>query len=934
IYSLDYGNLGTGTLTIDDRIIYPIGNQFLFTVESSPEVIFNAIIKVEYSQGFYKNNFLETLNLTKTQSGVSNGGLFQIGVVENNWNEQELALWIKSIKNGSSYFFPSELAMSITIGGQQYNISDYSLGIGRFSLMGFSKEQILNAVIETSLPVNFTVLLSVQYARLVSYEILGSLSYAIVEEPTIYGPAQYNSDLGYYLKTIDTTLLDADEYTVRFSISKEHYSSSVKDFDLIVLNRLTLLNQSSEFFRKIESVYVKDAVNFTFVYTDALKGTKIANLKIQYYIWERYDKFGNVVENGYGDIISTTDNTYILDFNTESRIVGEYFLIIALDKDNYDRKNAMIILNIKKREIGEPILSDNFQNRKASIVKGKTVAIRLFLTDPTKGDSWLNNATVTLTITSNVYSFTFVGNGTYEFNLPTYNINAFFASVTLTGTINITKEDYISQEFEIIIVVEMEQIFPGIPTFYFLLVLSITLALVGSIAGYGVYRYIKIPTFVRKVREMKKTIKKGKKVSESLMYSNKEAFIVEKVNNYWKTLGLSLAEILNIKTEKPKIEKLQKGLREPGKVHDLKPVGLVLMKWDERIGTEILAKYPEETVISEKTCMQIYSTHEYSAEKGIITLAVGSLNILSYYTGPELGYYLLLILNFGDDPDLYEGGIADVLRGLLENLEDDSYQALMPIYFQRLSLYPSLSNEELLVINYQDDAKRMIIESLRDVGVISKSELVILFKDKYTETFVDLEVVLSDLLKKGIIKQVSVKGLPSELIVLVNDIFMLRIPPTELFEDPIKCGLPTQFKKEYIDKVKDFFKNYNPSDEDNLNVVKILSDPQVNLTLRLLRTSIITRQELEKLKAKGVIDPYAVLKSLWDSQMITVFRDEVKNEYYALLTDFYIDLIFPKYLLKIIKKSYEQKSIAEKALIEYLEILEDTYYDIKAEEKQ
>ena len=27
------------------------------------------------------------------------------------------------------------------------------------------------------------------------------------------------------------------------------------------------------------------------------------------------------------------------------------------------------------------------------------------------------------------------------------------------------------------------------------------------------------------------------------------------------------------------------------------PVGLVVMKWDERVGTEILAKYPEEIVI-------------------------------------------------------------------------------------------------------------------------------------------------------------------------------------------------------------------------------------------------------------------------------------------------------------------------------------------------
>ena len=59
------------------------------------------------------------------------------------------------------------------------------------------------------------------------------------------------------------------------------------------------------------------------------------------------------------------------------------------------------------------------------------------------------------------------------------------------------------------------------------------------------------------------------------------------------------------------------------------------MKWDERIGTEILAKYPEETTVSEKTLMQIYSTHEYSGEKGIITLNTGVLNIITYYNRHE-----------------------------------------------------------------------------------------------------------------------------------------------------------------------------------------------------------------------------------------------------------------------------------------------------------
>jgi hypothetical protein len=623
-----------------------------------------------------------------------------------------------------------------------------------------------------------------------------------------------------------------------------------------------------------------------------------------------------------------------LDFNTEARFVGEYFLIIALEKDNYDRKNGLIILTIRKREIGEPILSDNFQNRRTSVIKGKTVPIQIILTDPTKGNSWLLNATITLTIRGNIYNFTHIGNGTYIFNFPTNNINAFFASNTLIGIINITKEDYISQEFNIVIVVEMEQIFPGVPTFYFLLILSLVGALVGSIVGYKVYQNAKIPAFVRKVREVKKAIKKGKNVDESLLYRDKEAFIVERVSHRWKNLDMSLAEILNIKIEKVKKgKKLQKRTSDITKVHEFSPIGLVLMKWNERIGTEILAKYPDETLISEKTCMQVYSTHEYSGEKGTITLSVGPLNIVSYYTGPEQSYYLLLILDLEDDPDLYEGGMADVLRDLLENVEDDSYKKLMPSYFQRLSLYPSFSEEEILALTYQDDAKRMIIENLRDTGIISKSELVIWFKDKYIEKFIDLEATLSDLLKKGFIKQISVKGLLSDLIVLINDIFILRVPPLELLEDPINRGLPTQFITEYKDIVKKFFQSYIPSKEDNLKIVKILSNPQIHLTLRLLRNSIVSRQELEKLKVKGITDPYDVVKTLWDNKLIAVFRDDMKKEYYALISDFYIDLIFPKYLLKVIKTSYDQKSIAKKALIEYLEILEDVYYNLKSEEK-
>jgi len=363
------------------------------------------------------------------------------------------------------------------------------------------------------------------------------------------------------------------------------------------------------------------------------------------------------------------------------------------------------------------------------------------------------------------------------------------------------------------------------------------------------------------------------------------------------------------------------------------PVGLVVMKWDERVGTEILAKYPEEIIVTDKTLMQVYSTHEYSGESGMISLMVGSLNIASYYTGPEKGYYILLLLNLDDDPDSYEGGLIDVSRIILQNLEDEAYTKLIPSLFQRLSVYPTLNNEQRLAITYQDEIKRMIINRLRDEGVVSKSELMVWLKDKYRQGFVDLEGVLIELIKRELIKEASVKGMPSELIFLIHDLLMLRVPPVQLLKDPADRGLPAKLAEDYRMEVKKFFQSYHPSEQDNLRVIDIIINPQVYETLRLLRTAIVTKNDLEKLKKKGVEDVDEVLKMLWECQMIQVFQDEMNNEYYALLSDFHLDLIFPKYLLNVIKSEYDRKSKAEQVLVEYLNVLEDTYLSIKSAPK-
>jgi hypothetical protein len=227
----------------------------------------------------------------------------------------------------------------------------------------------------------------------------------------------------------------------------------------------------------------------------------------------------------------------------------------------------------------------------------------------------------------------------------------------------------------------------------------------------------------------------------------------------------------------------------------------------------------------------------------------------------------------------------------------------------------------------------MIINRLRDEGVVSKSELMVWLKDKYKSGFVDLEGILIDLVKRELVKETSVKGMASELIFIIKDILMLRLPPTKLLKDPSSRGLPSQLVDDYRTECKKFFQNYKPSEVDNLKLSEILIDPQTYETLRLLRTSIVTRNDLEKLKKKGVDDVDEVLRKLWETQMIQVFQDKQNNEYYGLLTDFHVELIFPKYLLNVIKTQYEQKSKADDVLVEYLDVLEDTFQSTKEKAK-
>lgn len=363
------------------------------------------------------------------------------------------------------------------------------------------------------------------------------------------------------------------------------------------------------------------------------------------------------------------------------------------------------------------------------------------------------------------------------------------------------------------------------------------------------------------------------------------------------------------------------------------PIGLILMRWDPKISTDIVSKFPEELTVTEETLMQIYAAHEYTAEPGMISLMVGHLNIASYYTGGDKPLYIILLLNLDDDPDAYEGGLADISRIIIQNYEAQAYLEMVPFLFQRLSAYPHLDEEQALALTYEDEINRLLINRLRDEGVVSKSELKVWLKEKYYRGFFDIDGILIELIKKEIIKEASVKGMPSELIFLINDIFTIRGPPTEIMREPVERGLPESLIATYQSEIRKFFQSYHPTEEDNLKLITILTDPQLYEILKLLRTSIVTRNSLEKLRKKGVDDVDDGIKKLLEYNIIHVFHNGQGKEYYALLSDFHISLVYPRYILNMILHQYDVKSKSNGVLLEYLNVLEETYRPYKSKTK-
>ncbi len=364
-------------------------------------------------------------------------------------------------------------------------------------------------------------------------------------------------DDSYYTFELDLSLANADTYFLEISAILENYSTQENFYFLEVKPRTTNINGVEKLILITKNINVDEDEGyiFTFEYNDTLKvpTQRIGDLDTYSYFWYKLDDDGNPITAASEDtdLIATDDNRYVLDFDTENQAVGSYKLIVTLEKQNYETSSAIIDLKINLRIFDVDLSAKGLKDDQVNLVKGDKIEFEIELIDEASGEK-IRDAKVTLEIGDDEFDFDEDDPGIYTYTFDTEKFEAFFTSQTLTGEIIIKKDNYDTENLDITIVIEMEEVYPGIPTFYFIMVIGAIAAVAGSLSAYRYIQIARIPKFVKKARAMKKAIKAKKEIPDSALTDLKNEMILKQFGTEWEEIGLSLSDILGIKAKKPK----------------------------------------------------------------------------------------------------------------------------------------------------------------------------------------------------------------------------------------------------------------------------------------------------------------------------------------------------------------------------------------------
>ncbi len=362
------------------------------------------------------------------------------------------------------------------------------------------------------------------------------------------------------------------------------------------------------------------------------------------------------------------------------------------------------------------------------------------------------------------------------------------------------------------------------------------------------------------------------------------------------------------------------------------PIGMILWEWDTRSGANTLGLWPKNIEFTNKTLMQLYSQHLYSAKADVVSMYIGSLNILSLWTGSIHNYFLTLILKQDEDAESYTDIITDIMYYLIPYIEQDTYKEILPFMYQRFEEYTDTSEEQRRAIIYSNELNRSIITFLQEEGIYYKEELKIWLNDHLNKSTFNFDLAIDRLSQNDYIKIASVKNVEGTYLFLLNDSVIMRAPPIDIYQknDMVK---EKSMKEQIVENIREYFTYYQPNERDNLQIVDFMCQTDYYKVINYLRKTHMNTDTLSKITLHQNSDIHKIITDLVNNDIINSIKTKNGEEIYYLKTDIIIDNILPKFMMKNIYHMTRDNKKNKALIHEYIKILKESYLHEKNAQK-
>jgi hypothetical protein len=353
------------------------------------------------------------------------------------------------------------------------------------------------------------------------------------------------------------------------------------------------------------------------------------------------------------------------------------------------------------------------------------------------------------------------------------------------------------------------------------------------------------------------------------------------------------------------------------------PAGMVVIGWNDRVGTIMKAKYPEDIELSPDLAMKIYGSHVLgeAREAGFISMKVGELNIASYFGGIEVNHFVSVILTSEEEAPEFESALTRVAAEIFTKLEKDKFKKELPSLYRHLATFPTFTEEQRLAFIYADPKTRAALGYLNEVGSTSKEELVDVLRDRLDLKTISVEAVIQPLVRAGLGVVEWVEGVPSECVFLIEDAMPVVVPPADLVKRAQVGTLPES--KKYLKAVRTLFTSEKAILDENqqISIAEMLVDPDAYEVVKILRDDVL---DAKTVASKADVSEEVMGDILKKLRRVKLVLQDKKAGLF-LLADPTVVTAYPEHLITTSITRYNKRDVLPRQAARHLSLLRDHF---------